>query len=254
MALTEETKRERAKVKELSLEKKLEHYIHYYKKPALIFGIIAIMIISTIQILVSQKETVFNGVFINSLANNEVNELKIEFDEFLDFDIERCETIFDTTVIISDDIQDEGVVISQQKLAAMISMQDVDVIATNIEAFVGLAYGDYFVDLNTVFSPEELEIYKDDIFYIDLELQREIDYILDNLDIIDTETYQFEEKDPSKPELMIEPIPVGIMFDTSTKLGSEYRFFTNDTVIGIVINSKRKDTAIDFINMALQIK
>lgn len=254
MALTDEARREREKVKKLPYKKKVEHYIHYYKKPTILTIFAVLIVASTVYSVVAQKETIFNAVFINSLANNEVNELKIEFDEFLDFDEKKYETFFDTSVVISELVQDEGAVLSQQKLAAMIGIQDVDIIASNVEAFVGLVYGDYFANLNDFFTEEELEFYKDDIFYMDMKMKRELDELLDNIENIDLENYDFEGIDPKKPELMAEPVPVGLTFESNSKLGHEYRFFSDEMAIGILINTKRGDTAVEFINMALQIK
>ena len=66
----------------------------------------------------------------------------------------------------------------------------------------------------------------------------------DNLDTEYTPVYP----DPSKPEEMEDPIPVGLFVGNCKTLTDAYSFRSKDVVAGIVINTNRKQAALDFID------
>ena len=61
------------------------------------------------------------------------------------------------------------------------------------------------------------------------------------------DTYVPVYPDPSKPEEMTTPIPVGFFVDSNKSFIDAYVFKEEPIVMGIVTNSKHQETALEFI-------
>ncbi len=244
MAVMDEFKEEREALKNGTLKQKVSYFWGYYRWHV-IGVIVGIIIIYTfIHGIVTQKDTVFYGAFINSWAQESSEEYLNNFAIANGIDLEEYEVYIDSTLYITDDFMEETSMSSIQKLMVYVAASEIDVLCSDYPTFTHYAYTGTCADLRTILTPEQLEEYKPYLFYIDQKIADEKEAAVDAMD----DTYVPVYPDPSKPEEMTTPIPVGFFVDNSKSLFDAYAFKDESIAIGVVSNSKHQKTALEFID------
>lgn len=244
----DEFKEERAALKHGTLKQKAQYVWDYYRWYFIGGAIAAICLFTLVRDIVNHKDNGFyacllNGVQIDLFA--EKTENMKNFAEYANIDTEEYQVLFDTSIQIGKPGADDFT--SSQKLMVYIASAEIDVIATDVNSVLKYAYQGNFADLSTMLRPAQMEAYKDSFYYLDKVIQQEYSE-LDSTKVMDTAlTYP----DPTKPEDMQEPIPIGVKPGATCPLLTEYAF-NGDLFVGIVLNTTRPEESRKFIDYVMQ--
>ena len=245
MAVMDEFREEREALKHGTPKQKLQYFWCYYKWHTIIAVLAVIFLISFIHEVVTRKDTAFYGIFLNSWAKEDATaDFESGFMEAAGIDPDSYEINLDTSLYITDDAMDETSYASVQKMTVYVAAGEIDVLVSDASSINRYAYNETLGDLRDFLTEEQLQKYEPYFFYVDGAVVKEQQEASDNLDTEYTPVYP----DPSKPEEMEDPIPVGLFVGNCKTLTDAYSFRSKDVVAGIVINTNRKQAALDFID------
>lgn len=248
MPLMDEFREERAALRSGTPKQKLQYFMDYYKWPAVVILFVLIFAISMIRHIVSNKETAFLAVFLNCYTTEELSDAFIaSFAENAGLDARRYAITIDSTLSLSDNYYERESYATLQKMTVYIAAREIDILAAETASFCYYAYLDALTDLRKLLSPTQQALYEPYYFYIDQKFLEKLRDEKINLDEAMTEY-----PDPTKPEEMEEPIPVGIYINECERLENSFAFGTKPTVIGVISNSPRQETALQFIDFLFQ--
>lgn len=246
MAVMDEFREEREALKNADFKTKWRYFLDYYKWHAIVTVLVIVAVISYIYGVVTAKDSALFGYFLNTYENSETSE---EFNnslaEGLNIDLDQYTVTIDSTLQISTSEMTETTISSAEKLMVTIAAKEVDFVAANQETFLQYATTDTFFDLREIFTEEELEKYQDYIYYVDMDVVREKEEIVDSGSV---ETYVAKEYDHFAPEEMGDPVPMALCIQDSPKLDGYYYFTDKIVPLGIVVNTQRLDTTLAFID------
>ena len=139
---------------------KLAYFWDYYKVHTIAAVIVVVFVISFINSYRSNKPFAFYAILLNADTSGDHAVTAAAWDEaFMEYagiDPEAYQVNIDTSVSISADGGSQYDVANRQKMAAMMQAGDIHAIVADTETFEGYARLEYFYDLNTVFTKEEL--------------------------------------------------------------------------------------------------
>ncbi len=248
MAVMDEFKEERAALKNAPFKKKWEHFWYYYKW--YFWGtILAIsMLIFLIYQLCNQKETVFHAVMLNALCLTEENTYTEDFAQYAGINTDKQEIEFDTSFQISEDVYDEMSVMMSQKLVSFAAAAELDVMVASEYCFQTYAHTNTFYDLRYFLTEEQLAKYEPYFYYIDGEIIKTMEAAIMDLEGSFVPVYP----DPTKPEEMKDPIPVGIYVSSNDKLLENFYFagngeVTENVVLGVYGNTEYPENCLKYL-------
>lgn len=243
MAVMDEFKTERQALKDRPFKVRFGHF-WYYNKWYVIGGIIAVIFLtSLIKDMVTNKDYALYGIVVNALQISETpSDLTDGYIEYSSIDTSKYAVLLDASLRLSQDV-DQSSMSTTQLIMAHSAAQDLDVLAMDTFNFNKYAYNHTFVDLRECLSTELLAELEDSIYYIDRAVLDKIDEAKDNANM----NFSIEYPDHTKPELMEDPIPVGINLDKSEVFNSYYTFAQEEGFIGILNSSKRQENSIALI-------
>ena len=244
MAVMDEFREEREALKNGTFKQKMAYFWCYYKWHVIITVAAAAIIASFIYEFVTQKDSAFYGVFLNSFVMDDSGEYLQGFAEAAGIDTNEFDIGIDNSLFISKEGMDQNTVASVQKLMVYIAAAEIDVVASDTETFEQYANNNNFADLRDVLSPQQIEKYEPYFYYVDQKAIAEKDAANDANDLDYVPNYP----DPTKPEEMQQPVPVAIYIDSSNPLFEHYQFSKSPVVIGVVVNTPRPETATAFID------
>lgn len=250
MAVMDEFKEEREALKNAGFKKKLSYFIYYYKWHVIAGILVVVGVCSVIYEVATHKDTAFYAVMLNATQMGEqTEEYNQKFHEFAGIDTNQHETIFDTSIRIdnSDASLSDVTVTSTQKLMVYVAAAEIDVMVTDSGSFEKYANSSSFYDLRTVLNAQQAAAYEPYFYYVDMKTVRELEEAQSNLD----DTYVPVFVDPTKPEEMADPVPVGLYIN-SKELQDNYYFRGENVVLGIYGNTKHLDTALKYIDFLMQ--
>ena len=149
---------------------------------------------------------------------------------------------------------------------ANIAGGDLDALSADSDIFTYYANQQVFADLRDVLSPDQIAKYEDLFVYVD---QSYIDYLNSEeyQDYISTGNFDASNKyavmadkynkdfimPNTEPSKMENPVPVGIRLTSSEKLSESgaYSMTNSIPVIGVMINTKRPEVAVQFLEYLL---
>lgn len=244
MPVMDEFREERATIKNATPKQKLAYFWDYYKWPVIIICFVLIFVISYVYNLVTEKDDAFYAVFLNCYTTEELEAPFLEdFAADAGIDTDKYEVLVDTSLTLTANATDENSYMTVQKMAVYMAAQEIDVLAADTEAFYRYAYNDGLYDLRDVLTPEQQAMYEPYYFYIDRAVAQAQAEAAENL-----ETFNAEYPDPTNPEAMEDPVPVGLFLEYTDKLDGYYQFVGEGAAIGIIGNAPRLETAIGFLN------
>lgn len=218
-SVNDEIREQREKVfKEQGFKGKLEYFIYYYKWHVIIGAIILSFGGSMVYEILTQKDVALQVVYVNGFPNVENTDFMADFQQTIDIDEKKEETLLDDTIYINaknPSYYDEQ---SIEKLLVMCSAGSVDVCVVDESYFMNMAEGGYFLDLSTVLSDEQMELYKDRLVWYDCP---------DNI----TEGEE----------------AIAIEVTDASKLVSTQSFPNTKCYYGIIVNSERIDNSLAFL-------
>ncbi len=226
------------------LKEKLEYFWEYFKVPFLIGLLVFALLIQGIVTIVNQKENAFAGVFVTALYDaNELGFLE-DYYEYTGLDTKKQEALFYTNFLIkADDSSSDSNML--YNIAAKVFTKEIDFISGQPEPFEIFAYhtSELLGDLRKFMDEETLSHYAGRIYYIDGAVRKQLE-----TELGDERPKPEDFPDPTKPELMEDPIPVGI--DVSGLKMLDGRIYKADAVtyIGIVSNTERPEKFMEFLD------
>lgn len=187
------------------------------KRHKWIVAILVVVLAAALFLLISggDETVILSGMLLNcgpEVPENTVSEVGAAFLADLQRNPDDTQVVLltDWTYVTDDEEKTEGNYYTIQALSTYVQEGLLDFVTGNQQNMVLLAYGDFFVDLSTVLSAEQMEQHAPYLRYMDMALLEEAQ-TMDNEDmmaIINGETTEFP--DCSKPETMEKPIPVFI--------------------------------------------
>ena len=252
----DEIRQQQMKTKEMSAKGKLEYFWDYYK----VHTIVAILVIFFAAMFISDIATAKDYNFYSILFNARQlsgDSLESAFSEYAGLDTENYECYIDASTGLSLTSFTEYDMATVQKLMATIQIGDLDTVVFNSELFNNYAGNEMFLDLRTILSEEELNAWKDYLYYIDyveVAAEREdvdVEEAPAEKDAADDEMRQQEILEETNrhrsPEGMAEPVPVGIFMEASPFAEKSGAYSDLVPVFGFVSTSKRTETGKQFL-------
>lgn len=247
----DEFKEEREKIKNGTLKQKAAYFWEYYKWYVIVPVLIIAFVGTTIYQKVTAPETILFGVLINTYnteADTTCQDIIADFSEEQKIDTkEYAVTLNSNMSYVTDDTSGTANYESIQALMAWVAAGSVDFISSDHDAMVDLAYNGYCVDLREFLSDDEIEKYEPYFLYMDTSVAQAMDDAFENNDYDSDITIP----DPTKPEIMKEPIPVLIDMSHSEKLSEIYPSSDN-LAIGIAANAPNKDMLLSFLEYLIK--
>lgn len=236
MAVNDEIKAERAKMKDRPFKEKLAYFWDYYK----IHTIVGIVVIIGLCILIrdireGSKPVYLDATFINTNYPLDTSELSIEQDyieqEQINPDEYNMTFDFSMSISIDPDAMDEMSLTNRQKLMALYSAQSIDILAGPVAVMNEVSGLEAYDDLE-VLLPEDLKNTLSEKGY---------------------EYYYYTGEDGRE-------IAGGIFLDNCDYLKSqgEFGLFLDDgdeakrPLLTVAVNSPNKEHAISFIRMIVE--
>ncbi len=229
---------EREKLKNLHGLKKVQYIWDYYKLPMVVLCIFLYIIAYSLYRHFAHKETVLYTALVNVSASESLTaQLSTDFLDYLEKDTSQNTIQLYTGLYLTDDETNpyhEYTYASRMKILAAIDGEQLDVVLMNKEAFDAFSQNGYLCDL--------LELLSD----IDTVLLNEWKpYLVTNTIILEDNSVDLQ-FDPSIPyQAVTEEHPVGLDMSQSGLIGEA--MFDDTVYLGIIANSPRKETAIDYI-------
>ena len=154
----DEIRQQQMKTKEMSAKGKLEYFWDYYK----VHTIVAILVIFFAAMFIRDVATAKDYNFYSILFNARQlsgDGLESAFSEYAGLDTENYECYIDASTGLSLTSFTEYDMATVQKLMATIQIGDLDTVVFNSELFNNYAGNEMFLDLRTVLSEEELNVW-----------------------------------------------------------------------------------------------
>lgn len=249
MPVMDEFKKERDAIKNGTPKQKLSYFIYYYKWHVIAAVLVVLAVISLIRHYADQKDTAFYACLVNSVEGENTAEYIQSFADYAGIDTNAYEICFDTSILISDpEANPETIEAASQKLMIYIAAGNLDVLLTDAHSIQHYANAQLFYDLRDFLTPEQLELYEPYFYYVDLTVVQALQETMVNSEEEYIPTYP----DPTKPEEMDQPVPVGIWIKSNGALTKNYAFLSNDLVLAVLPNAKNPETASKFIDFLMQ--
>ena len=246
-------------------KEKLAYFWDYYKVHTIAAIAVIAFVIAFISSYRSNKPIAFYAVLLNAntLDDNATTAAAWNegFMEYAGIDPEAWQVNIDTSITLSADGGNQYEVANRQKMMAMMHAGDIHAIVADTETFEGYARLDYFYDLSSTFSEEELAPYADLLYYTDgAAFDAETGDTLEEMEAAQEAIYNMT-IDHSDPSSMEKPVAVGIRIpQTGSRLGdagyydyifeNDYTFqgYPSEVVIGIPLSVENPKLTLQFLD------
>ncbi len=249
MPLMDEFREEREAMKHKTPKEKLSYFWDYYKWHVIVSILVLIVGISLIYETVTRKDVAFYALLLNGATYSFMQdnaENTSDFAAYAGIDENDYEILYDTTVQLGQGSANEYE--AAQKLMVYIAAGDLDVMVSDYSSLEKYAYKENFHDMRTFLTQEQIEKYGASFYYIDNAVVREIDAANDAMNLDYVPNYG----NPTQPEKMKEPIPVGIYLPKESPLLKDYYFHGEDVVVSVLINTSRPEITSQYIDFLMQ--
>jgi hypothetical protein len=242
---------QRAALEKMTRKEKLAYFWEYYRYHLLIGIMVLAVAINLITSIVNQKPYAFYAMMINSFELD-AEAIQDEFGAYAGFDLQRTACLIDVTTFLNLDSLDQYNIASIQRVLALTSAGDLDVITSDGTTFTYFAEAELLMDLREVLSAEELALYEDNIFYIDMAFieRRKNDDNIEASDYLTVKSYEEKLSDLEEhrsAEEMETPVPVGIFIADAALIEATGAYPTLPPVFGISISSQRTEAGVRFL-------
>ncbi|MBR1476456.1 MAG: hypothetical protein IJ608_00645 [Lachnospiraceae bacterium] len=222
MAAMDEFKKERESIKNAPLKEKISYFFDYYKIHTIVVLVTLIFALMFIHERVTAKDYVLEAALLNASPYSATDDFKNSFMEYAMIDTDKQDVSFDVSYEIAFDVMTTANIASSEKLTAMIAARQLDVIIAHTDLIDRYAYSDAFNSLGEIFSAEELDALSPYLYYIDRDIELEIEKI--------DETVAVENRlktvpKGNEPEKMTSPVPIGIYVDENAEFAASYPFY-----------------------------
>ena len=237
--------KDRELLKGKSPKEKLKHIWLYYKWHMGAVLLLVIYVASTIYSNVAASNCVLSGVFLNTTAPPYA--VLSHGEEFLSACsyVPSSEVYFDTMHYSSDPDAEDAVSVYEtfQLLIAKAHAGDLDILVTGRSALNQLIYNEFFLDLNQFLTPEQIQAYKGQFLYMDKAFLAQLG---------DLSAAPAAYPNPTKPELMVEPVPVLVDIRGSEVISTLYGDSTGLYALGFVVGGRHPEAARNYLDYLMK--
>ncbi len=245
MTILEHIKKAHASVKNQPKEDRWQYFWDYYKWHVIAVVLAIALLIQGVVSFTNKKDIVFSGVLLNcKIGINDEAFLK-NFYDYAGIDDTTQEAAFYSDMTLKDG-SNKSDVNTFQRIMAGIATQEFDFIVGQEASFRLCAYNtsNLLIDLRSFLDQATLEKLAGHLYYIDGAFLEKVNAPLgESVDLSLADA-----PDPTKPELMEDPIPVGIDVSGCEAFQSAYFFPDTVSYLGVVINVPRPELMTQFVN------
>jgi hypothetical protein len=248
MAVMDEFKEEREALKHGTWKQRISYYWLYYKWYVIVAAAILVFIVSFVHNILTRKEDAFAAAFVNAWAQEGAEDYLQNFAKESGIDLNEYQINMDSNLYITQGSLDQATMVTTQKVMVYIASNSLDVLAADETTFQSYAYSEALADLRTLLTPAQVERYQPYFYYIDAK-------VLEKKQAMEEQDGSSEGliyPDPTKPELMQNPVPIAVLINNSPSLQQAFTFSENDVPMGILLNSPRQQTALDFMDYVMK--
>lgn len=260
MAINDEIRQQRKKLKGKGIKAHLAWFWEYEKVPTLIAVLVIGFFGALIYHYVTYKPYVFGTMFLNAGADSDQSDaLSEEFLSYAGLNPDEEDVFADLTEMLSlggDTASSEYDMYSVQKIMAETAAGQIDVAVMDAWYFNHYAYNGEYLDLREVLDDDMIAEYEDRFFYIDQAKAEALQNAQDDKEDTGEEEETAEEKkayenpdtfaapDPSEME---NPVPVGIICTDAPYIQKNGNYKNAVCVAGIVASTKHPETCQQFL-------
>ncbi len=257
MPVMDEFKESRQALKKKSFKEKIQYFWYYYKTQTLVTLFLVVLATATIIDIVNQKDNAFFALLLNSSVIDEekADSLAQDYMAYAEIDTDKYNVALDTSINFTATAEDilTGMgamnASASERLLVYTASGETDVIMASSPIFLNQAFQGMFHDLRDILSEEQIAKYEPYFYYIDqvyvdalTEAQNSLSY-----------GEQLDESlavtpDPTKPEEMEQPIPVGLFTTDCSTLTDAYWFGEGSSVMGVMVNAPHLEDSLEFID------
>ena len=235
-----------------TFQEKVDHILQYYKLHLIIFIFAGIILSDIIYAKITEKDYVLQGMFLNTNAQaHTMDALEESYLKVSTIDPATQDIYFDASVYHSPNGDAEEVLTNYEEfqlLSVRVATGELDFVVGDYETMNYLAYKDYFEEIPNVLAKEQYEKYESCFLYYDRAFIHELEAIGNNSETIPLVVYP----DPTKPNLMKEPVPIMIDISNCAKLKELYSNHEDQYALCIVVNSMNINEIVEFLNYVLE--
>ncbi len=267
MAVRDEIREQRKKLKGQGFKAHWDYFWEYYKIHTIVAVIALIFLGVLIRDISNNKPYALYALFVNSKGTDAQSYLQDEFSSYAGIDTSKEQVLVDNSANFLSSSMDQTVLATSEKIMALLSAKEMDVMVADEQTLYHYASQETFTDLRSVYSSDEIKELEDagKLLYIDKGF---MDYLASdeytayltsrkydksNKYAVMAAKYdeEFEYDIPSKDE-MDDPVPVGIILDDSAALMACNAYPDATPVVGIVVNTQRQDVAKSFVEFLMK--
>ena len=220
----------------------------YFKWHFIILCILITMAANLIYTNITAKDYVLQGMFLNVLAEQDVAaNLKESFLKEYPIDFDSQDVFFDTSLYYTPSLDSSNASTSYDMIQIIVTKivgGQTDFIVADAKTLSSLAYEGYYAELPDILTEAQYKKYEPYFLYYD---RAYLEY-LDTLNYDDTD---ISYPDPTKPELMEDPVPIMLNVSSSALLSGVYLDVSNTYAFAVIANSSHQENALNFANHLL---
>lgn len=263
MAISDETRAQRQKLKGKGAKAHLQYFWDYYKIPALVVICVIGGIIYAVHGVVTNRPDVFSLMVLNgqSSVTAYYDTLHEELLQALDVDPEENDISLDLQEYLTPGTSTSTYdMATNEKIVAQAAANLLDVMMADQYNFDHLARSGMYGDLRDYLTQEQLSACGDAVYYIDLDAVKEWQEASESSTyeehVPDSETAQaveaYDQLVMPDPSSMGDPVPVGLVVN---RIPANARFgFYGDTtgILGVVNGTEHPEACSKFISYLFQ--
>lgn len=266
MALNEEIREQRKKLKGKGVKAHLQWFWDYEKLPTLLIGIAAAVLIALIVQWATYKSYAFGVMFLNADATAEDQDAALSsgFMDYAGIDSSQYQifTDLDEKLRVWERTTDQSFMYTQQKIMAEMAANQIDAVIMDPECFAYYLPNETLTDLRDSISDATLTKLEGKIYYVDRSELERAEQEEENPEAAVTEdtsaatdstmTYGEWEAEQEKrseeiqnaesvenftlpdPSTMEDPVPVGILVNDSPYLQANHNFDQTAAIFGVI--------------------
>ena len=226
------------------LKAQLSYILTSFRVP-IVIALVAIYILSSLIVhWVTQKPTVLNLSYINTIVSEEgLNSYLQDFAQAHNIDTDKATLLTDPFYIGTE--TDAGYEYLQSFMAKQ-AAGSLDITVSGQDTLLDFAYQSYFCDLRELLTEAQLNQLSSAILYVDLDFMEQIDPY---------EPLPSTYPDPTKPEEMENPIPFAIMLQSDWTFSQMCLPDTyQKNAIAVIVNAGNMENAKGFLQFILDNK
>lgn len=219
MAVNDEIREQRQKLKGKGIRAKAEYFWEYYKWHTIAVLVTAIFLSILIKDVIANKQQPYlYGLFVNASATFDTDAVIPDLASYTEVKTSKHPIILESNLTYNKELSDTTIdMYTPPKIMALSESGDVDFMVCDLDAMEYYAGPAYFEDIRNVLTDEQISKYEDDFYY-----------------------YEYDD---------LGSIPVGIKI-TDAPLFSKTTAYEGDVYFAVFYTSERKQNAISFLNFS----